>query len=360
MSVGFVEASGTQPGRRTGELQQARLVDVAREAGVSLATVDRVVNNRPGASARTVVRVHDAVRRLTQKATQRADERPLTRPMLIGCLLPTSDSALVQRLRTELSLLVPWMADQGATLDLRTTGAAAPAAAAAAVKRMRGQYDAVILMLQDHPLVRDAVDRMCADGTCVVTLASRIPTRHAAHFVGIDSRAAGRTAATMLSRFVGSRQGSVAVVLGRREFQDHTDRLRGFQELMAAEHPHLHLLPPLEAHEPSASVKTDLQELLSRHPGLVGLFSMGADNQAICEALKAGQASGRVAWVCDELTPLTRHALQEGTASAVISQNAAQEARSALQLALSYLNRQISTPSPEAMRIEIYLKENLP
>ena len=40
------------------------LEDVAREAGVSLATVDRVVNGRIGVHARTIERVNAAIKQL--------------------------------------------------------------------------------------------------------------------------------------------------------------------------------------------------------------------------------------------------------------------------------------------------------
>jgi LacI family transcriptional regulator len=43
---------------------RASLQDVARAAGVSLATVDRVLHGRAGVHARTVERVNEVVRRL--------------------------------------------------------------------------------------------------------------------------------------------------------------------------------------------------------------------------------------------------------------------------------------------------------
>ena len=43
---------------------RSTLVDVAREAGVSAATVDRVINNRPGVRARTRDIVLETAQRL--------------------------------------------------------------------------------------------------------------------------------------------------------------------------------------------------------------------------------------------------------------------------------------------------------
>ena len=52
----------------TGPAARATLEDVARTAGVSLATVDRVVNRREGVRGKTIARVEAAVARLGYRA----------------------------------------------------------------------------------------------------------------------------------------------------------------------------------------------------------------------------------------------------------------------------------------------------
>jgi LacI family transcriptional regulator len=336
---------------------RAPLNDVAREAGVSLATVDRALHRRPGVSDRTLQRVQQALQRLSI-AYARTPTR--SRTSLLCFLLPAGDNGFVDLLRCELEALRPWLTEQGACIDIRTTDAFAPAAAAAAVKRLRGQYDALVLMLQDHPLVREAVERTLADGTCVVSLVSQIATRHKTHFVGIDNAAAGRTAATLLSRFTGDRHGQLGIVMGSRSLQDHAERLRGFSELMAAQHPRLALLEPLECNDRDELAQARVTELLARHPDLVGLYSIGAGNRGIHAAVRAAGATGRVAWVCHELTAHTRAALLDDSASAVIGQSASQEARASCQLVLNQLARRPAPHELEPIRIEIYLKDNLP
>ena len=336
---------------------RARLDEVAREAGVSLATVDRAMHQRPGVSARTLLRVQQALQRLAE-ASARAPARH--RGALLCFLLPSGDNDFVHMLRDELMTLTPWLTEQGARIDIRTTDTFAPAAAATAVRRLRGQYDAIVLMLQDHPLVREAVDSMNADGTCVVALVSPIATRQRTHFVGIDNAAAGRTAATLIGRFTGNRPGRVAIIMGSRSLQDHAERLHGFRELAAAQYPHLALLEPLECNDRDELTQSTMTELLARHPDLVGLYSIGAGNRGVYAAIRAAGASGRLAWVCHELTSDTRAALLDGSASAVIGQSASQEARACCRLALNQLARQPRLHDIEPIRIEIFLKDNLP
>jgi LacI family transcriptional regulator len=337
--------------------QRPRLDDVAREAGVSLATVDRALHRRPGVSARTLQRVQQAMQRL---AEFQAPAPVHDRHWLVCFLLPGGENAFVDALRGEVAALTPWLSEQGAQVDIRTTDIFAPAGAAAAVKRLRGQYDAVVLMLQDHPLVRDAVERVAGDGTCVVTLVSPITSRHHTHFVGIDNAAAGRTAAGLLGRFTGTRRGAVGLLLGSRHLQDHSERLRGFRELMAVEHRQLTLLEPLECKDRDLLAETEVARLLASHPDLVGLYSIGAGNRGVHAALRKTGASGSVAWVCHELTPDTRAALLDGSASAVIGQSPLQEARASCRQVLKHLTRQPAMLDAEPVRIEIYLKDNLP
>ncbi|HHY50059.1 MAG TPA: LacI family transcriptional regulator, partial [Alphaproteobacteria bacterium] len=49
---------------RRNESRRATVHDVAREAGVSLATVDRVLNGRPGVRPATADKVEEAIRAL--------------------------------------------------------------------------------------------------------------------------------------------------------------------------------------------------------------------------------------------------------------------------------------------------------
>lgn len=339
---------------------RARLSDIAREAGVSLATVDRALNRRPGVSPRTLLRVQDAMLRLAQHVDARSVPQPRGGGWLICFLLPAGTNSFVEQLREALQALTPWLTEQRARVDVRTTDAFSPAAAASAVKRLRGQYDAVVLMLQDHPLVRDAVERMGRDGTCVVTLVSDIATRARHHFVGIDNQAAGRTAGSLLGRFIGDRQGPVGIVMGSSALLDHAERLQGFRQAMTAHHPQLMLLPPLACKDRFENAQPLVAQLLAAQPNLSGLYSIGAGNGGIHQALRDAGAAGRVAWVCHELTPQARAALEDGAASAVIGQSASQEAHAACRLALARLNRQHERADVEPLRIEIYLKDNLP
>ena len=74
-------------------------------------------------------------------------------------------------------------------------------------------------------------------------------------------------------------------------------------------------------------------------------------------------ASGRapqIVWVCHELTAHARRALLDGVADAVINQDAGHEVRSACRLALARLSGERVLADQERIRIDVFLKDNLP
>lgn len=340
-----------------------RLQDVAREAGVSLATVDRVLNGRAGVRDRTVQKVQAVVQRLAYRPDPSAARLARPRPWRLAFLLPEGHNSFVDMLRAELQSLAPWLAERRAQARVVLADEFQPVKAAAAIQRLAEDCDAAVLMCQDHPLVRHAIEELAAAGVTVVTLVSDVPVKGRAHFVGIDNVAAGRTAGTLLGRFIPRpHQGKakVGVVLGSRWLRDHAERLFGFQQVLGAEHPHIVPLEPLEGQDRSDLTEPLVRELLAREPDLAGLYSIGAGNRGIDAALKAAGAAGRVVWVCHELTPHARLALLDGTASAVINQSAAHEMRSACRVALAHLGRERLLADQERVRIDVFLKDNLP
>ena len=82
----------------------------------------------------------------------------------------------------------------------------------------------------------------------VVALVSDLPNTGRDHFIGIDNRAAGRTAGVLMGRFLGGGPGQVLVLGQSLLARDMIERRRGFDEVMLRDFPDLEVLPSLETH----------------------------------------------------------------------------------------------------------------
>lgn len=336
------------------------LHDVARAAGVSLATVDRVLHARGGVRPRTVELVQSVVERLGYRPDPAAARLARKSKARLVFVLPSGTNSFVDLLDRQVQAIAPWLAEQRAVGAVQRTDVFSPEALQRHLVGLRGRCDAVIVMGQDHPRVRAAIDELVAHGVVVVTLVSDVPGSRRSRFVGIDNVTAGRTAASLVGRFVGARAGSVGIVLGSRALRDHAERLFGFEQVMGAEFGRLRLLPAIEGHDLSERTEPLVAKLLEREPDLVGLYSIGAGNRGIQAALEHSGRTEHVVWVCHELTPHARQALLSGVADAVINQDAGHEVRSACRLALAALSGERVLHEQERIRIDIFLRDNMP
>lgn len=338
--------------------------DVARVSGVSLATVDRVLNGRGGVRQQTRERVHAAMRELDYVRDMAAANLSKGRFYRFVFVLPEGPNAFMRGFEREITNLQEAFADERITLLTRSVPAFDAAALAALLDSIApGEVDGVALVATDAVAVRDAVGRLRGRGIHVVTLVSDLPSSLREHFVGIDNVVAGRTAAGLVGRFCAARQGSIAVIAGSMLVRDHVERRLGFEQVMRGEFPALEPLTPLEGRDDPGQVEDLLCGLLARRDDIVGIYSLGAGNRGIVRALekRRGEAGGsRLPIVVHELTDLARQALQSGVFDAVINQDIGHEVRSAARVLRALVEGRPILDAQERIRVEIFMRDNLP
>jgi LacI family transcriptional regulator len=335
--------------------------DIAREAGVSLATVDRVLNARPGVRDKTIRAVNEAIARLGYVRDLAAANLARSRSYPMAVLLPDTESQFIQGLADALVEAGSLAAAARVDLRLHHFPAEDPHALAALLSGLpdRG-YAGVALMAPETPVLRDAVRGVQARGLPVVALVSDLPNTGRDHFIGIDNRAAGRTAGMLMGRFIGGGPAQVMVIGQSLLARDMIERRRGFDEVMLRDFPAIDVLPSLETHGSAQLTRQVVAEGLANAPGLRGIYAMGDGHRALTQVLGELGLSGRMTVICHELTRHVRQRLESGEVTAVITQNLGHLARSTLRVLRAKADNLPLDEGQEQIRIEIMLRENLP
>ncbi|MBI1244047.1 MAG: substrate-binding domain-containing protein [Alphaproteobacteria bacterium] len=333
---------------------------VAREAGVSLATADRVVNRRPGVRDRTIARVNEVIAKLGYRPDSAAARLSRDRSFRFLFVLPEGDNTFMNHLKEQVGVTAEWLMAQRAFIDMLFVDVFDPAVIGKTLEDISTMYDGVAVVAIDHPRVRAAIDDLVERGIAVVTLVSDVPGSRRYHYVGIDNPAAGRTAGTLMGRFVGDRSGKVAVVAGSLALRDHAERYFGFNQVLSREYRNLAVLAPVEGRDEQARSKYETARLLAEHPDLVGIYSVGAGNRGIAAAIEAAGKGGKVVWIAHELTIHTRRFLVHGLIDALIAQNPGHEARSAGRVLFAQCTGERIFPDQETIGIDIYVRDNVP
>jgi LacI family transcriptional regulator len=332
--------------------------DVARIAGVSLSTVDRVLNAREGVRRATQVRVTKVMQQLGYERNVAAANLARRRQYRLLFVLPAGGNSFMRGLEQQIAARAgAWEFTSIAVMTVPPFDDAALAGALLDIDP--AQTDGVAVVATDSAAVRAALAALRDKGVAVVTLVSDLPSSRRQHFVGIDNVQAGRTAASLLGRFCRGRMGSIVMVAGSMLVRDHAERRLGFEQVLFQEYPEQRILPPLEGFDDQDIVATRLSELLAQTEDVVGIYSLGAGTRGVARAM-AQTRTDAPSVVVHELTPHSRQALLDGTFDAVIHQDPLREITAAVGLLQSLIGGEAINADAARIGIEVYLRDNLP
>jgi len=335
--------------------------DIARVADVSLATVDRVINARPGVREGTVKKVNKAIADLGYVRDTAAANLARGRVYNFVFILPENDNEFVRSLETQIAHLNQSVRRERTRLSFIRVAAFDPVALAKAIGKIdTSRVDGVAIFGPETPSVRDSIADLKASGVTVVCLVADIPSSERDHYVGIDNIAAGRTAAQLLGRFIGPRDGSILVLTGSMLARDHLERRLGFDEVMTLDFPHIKVLASLEGRDDPDLIESLIPTTLSENPNVIGIYSSAAGNEGLLRFFKSKKSKQRQIVVAHELTPLSQSALRDNFFDAVISQDTGHLVRSAVRIMRAESDKLPINLAQERIRIDIYLKENMP
>ncbi|WP_052952981.1 LacI family DNA-binding transcriptional regulator [Devosia psychrophila] len=339
--------------------RRATVHDVARAAGVSLATVDRVLNGRPGVRAATVEKVEAAIAEIGFQRDLGASLLARSRDLRLTFVIPDGSNEFMASLADAVTRRAgPALSDRVHIETLRIRALDADALAQSLDNLDPRHCDCAIIVASEEPSVQAAVDAASKRGVVVMTLVSDLPGTQRRHFIGIDNVAAGRTAASLMGRFL-PQGGKVAVIAGSLHLRDHSDRLAGFKAGLAAEFPSLELIGPVEGHDERSETQAIIGGLLAQHPDLAGLYNLGAGNGGLVSALESSSRSGAIRVIAHELTEPTRRGLKSGAIDIVLDQNPDGEIREAIAAARMLALGGNSATTTDPIEIGIFLRDNL-
>lgn len=272
-------AAGEQRYRR----HPYRVREIAQQAGLSEATVDRVLHDRPGVRASTRAEVRQAIADLDR---QRDQVRLAGQTFLVDLVMVAPrrfSDAVREALEASLPQLRPAL--MRVRFHLREEGTPAEVAATLAKVKARGSHG-ILLKAPDHPLVVDAIDALAAADIPTVTLVTDLPASSRVAYVGIDNRAAGATAAYLVTQMAGSDPGAVLISLSSSTFHGEEEREAGFRDAIRTLEPARRLTEVNNTDGLHATTFAAVSQALAQDPSIDAVYSIGGGNAAILDAFR--------------------------------------------------------------------------
>ena len=327
--------------------------EVAKAAGVSLSTVDRVINQRGSVNKRTKERV------LAVAAQFDVSVQPAVTPnatLTFDIILPEGPNQFLDLLSDELEVAGAEMAPP-ACLHIHRVAGADGAALARTLNTLKST-DGVGLVAFDHPLVREAIRNITGRKIAFATVVSDLGEFGSVGYIGIDNRAAGRLAGQLAGRLVGPLEGKVLIIPGHRNYRCHEEREIGFRHLMEDHYPKLTTIS-LGNRWSLNGLEAEVTEQFRSNHDILAIYNIGGGSDQIVSALRANEAGRKIVFIAHDLTLETRDFLMSGILDIAIDQDARAQARGLIQV-LEASARSSGRRNIYPIKITPFLKENLP
>lgn len=337
----------------------ATIADIARRAGVGTATVDRVINNRPGVNAETMEKVMGAVRALGEPALMRG--RPRKKENFKFCYVLPADASdfsdLVERLIAQAAGDLRHQHITHLTHRIDFDDAARSMADFAQIRDL----DGMVLVAPDTPAIKLAINEKAREGIHVVTLFSDVAGSLRSAYVGADNRAAGRTAGLLLANMAAPPRNTLLLLSQATRMSGEIERRIGFAQVLEDRFPHLKLERCLDLPADDALAGEALHEFLKGMDSarLAGAYNVGRANAGISKALKGLQQPAPAVLVTHGLTAAHQTMLLDGSLTYVLHQDIHYCVLAAARVLKDQCENVRGALSVVQPRVEILTAENL-
>ncbi|MEZ5797814.1 MAG: LacI family DNA-binding transcriptional regulator [Paracoccaceae bacterium] len=335
--------------------------DVAREAGVSSATVDRVLNGRERVREETARKVYEAARLIGYHAAPLIGQRvQADLPRLrLGLVLHKERQSFYQQFKAEAERAVTQAIGVRASLHAVFAASQAPKDFTELMDGMAGRVDVIAATAVTHPEVTEAVIRLNDRGIPCFSLLNDFGQGVRQNYLGLNNLKVGRIAAHMMAT-AAHHGGKIAVFVGGYRWHGHELRETGVRSYFREYGPQFQVLDTLINLETRQLTYEATLDLLSRHPDLRGIYCAGGGMEGAIAAVREARAPGEVALVVNELTPESRAALIGRHVTMVIGTPLPQLCNDLVRLASEAVsNGMKSVQGQHFLQPDLYLPESV-
>jgi LacI family transcriptional regulator len=340
---------------------KVRLADVAQQAGVSLATVDRVIHGRPGVKPHTADHILAVIGRMESGGLNASSiNEARLRNLYFDVVLPIGTNAFFNILEEEIREYANRPANIGLSARIHRIKGFDPDTLANTIERISRQSDGIAIVAIESPQVREAVNRAVQKGIPVVTLVSDLSGSRRVGYVGLDNRAGGRTAGYLMGRFLKEANGTVLMLAGSPRLRDHEEREMGFRRVLSERFEGLKIVTFLEDRDDDETAYLQVKKILNEQQDLIGIYDIGAGTKGIARALIEVGRGTDIVFVGHELTRYSRELLIDGVLDAVIDQVPRKEARSLIDMLERLARGENGEYDSGLAPVSVFFRENLP
>ena len=335
--------------------------DLAQAAGLSVATVNRVLSGAANVRQPTRQQVQDAATRIGfygLGAIQSRVAAALPR-LRFGFLLLQPHRPFYQNTARAIRAANSAVTDAEIEVQIEFLEDLSPQNTATRALALAQTCDAISITSAVHPQVLQAIEQIQGTGKPVFGFISQLSPSGQVHYVGLDNWKVGRTAAWAVMMMCKA-PGKIGILMGNPRFRNQEMNEAGFRSYFREFGRDFTLLEPVPTFEAAAVAQEITEKLVRDHPDLAALYVAGGSITGVLAALQGFRRREEMVVVGYELMDVTRAALLDGTMTLAIAHPLDRMAK-ALLLAMTgaCLSAATGRSWTSVVPFEIFTRENI-
>ncbi|NIF23851.1 LacI family DNA-binding transcriptional regulator [Candidatus Pantoea multigeneris] len=304
---------------------------IAAQAGVSKATIDRALHGRGSVHAQTQRRINQAIRDLElQERTSLATGRTI--PFDVILHTPERFSRLVcDALIDEMSHF--------ASFQLRLRFHCVETISTSEMRKLMlkcaNDSYGIILKAENNAAIGKTIEELQKYRVPVVTIVTDVPDSARLRYVGMDNISAGMTAAYLMSQWVKNTKLDVAVVLSSQNFLGEKERVDGFCQGIKQMMPSINPVWVSEGYGVDGMTFDVMLKALKTYPNLKAVYCVGGGNAAILRAFHQAERE-IISYIGHDVDEENRFLLSDQKLNAVIQHDLQSDARVVFRTLLTF------------------------
>lgn len=331
--------------------------EIARLAGVSRGTVDRVLNNRGSVSSETREKVMEIVKMLDYRPNRAGTILAARKKKYrIGVILFSEDNPFFNFITEGVEERARELEEDYAITTLTKRVEFDPKAQIKAIDEMEKEgINGLMIAPYNHDSIKRRIDELTDAGIPVVTVNTDIEGSKRLAYIGSDYYRGGAIGAGLFALMTKG-DVNICIITGSPDILCHTERIRGLKGEIQTSYPRLCIKDILMNEDDDFKSFDITKRYLEKNPDTDALFFTAAGVYGGCRAVRDLGLNPCI--ISFDEVPTTIKMLKKGVINATISQQPRLQGRRALNVIFDYLTTGVVSDTV-LIDHSILIKENL-
>ncbi len=335
------------------------LRDIAKSLGTSIGTVHRALHDNPGVSPETKARVLQMARTLGYRPNLAARYLSSRKTLRISVNTPQGTTSFWDEVREGIREEAEAILLENVEIEFRTCPILGEGEEEALDTAIREKVDGIIIFPSRPQTLRPSIRRASRARIPVVCVATDAPNSGRLGMVAIDTLASGSIAADLMGRFVGPRNGMIAITVFDMAITEHAEKYSAFESTLKTFYPNLQLLKPIEDRDIEKEAYRKCRKLFAEHPDLTGIYVTTEASIPVLSAARDANVLERLTIITTDLFPDLVPEIRSGSVVATIYQRPRAQGQMALRMLHEFLSEGARRSHQVALAPHLVMRGNL-